>query len=381
MREDDFREAMYQFLFNGRDVRRDLIPSLLRRLQSLKAAVSQLPTYRFYSSSLLIVYDGVEQTSHCGHGSSDRTGGEIRPNDRERDDREPESMASPCCENHRFDTGQDALSPRQTVADEEGAQCCSAQESSRRVRSASHHTNGHHRISPRADPNDSPLGVTIGHGLVPDRYTHAVPLSDQTQEHLTGTIDGAVPEAQVNRNVPPSVDSASDLQTEPSQTLDLSHHQNAPTEPNDEYVQGCSSQKSDRGRPSAPTELQDGSGAQNSCSGTPDGSSLSASTEPRDRGFQNCSAVQKMSGRDDGELSAVSTSLPSSCCCSRSKVDVRLVDFAHTTHAGFLQDEVLHEGVDHGCLLGLQTLIDTFTRIYVDRNEWGRLPALSEKKS
>ena len=88
-----------------------------------------------------------------------------------------------------------------------------------------------------------------------------------------------------------------------------------------------------------------------------------------------------MSGRDDGELSAVSTSLPSSCCCSRSKVDVRLVDFAHTTHAGFLQDEVLHEGVDHGCLLGLQTLIDTFTRIYVDRNEWGRLPALSEKKS
>jgi len=41
-------------------------------------------------------------------------------------------------------------------------------------------------------------------------------------------------------------------------------------------------------------------------------------------------------------------------------VDVRMIDFAHATHQGFLQDKTAHVGPDHGYLFGLQNLIQLF---------------------
>lgn len=43
-------------------------------------------------------------------------------------------------------------------------------------------------------------------------------------------------------------------------------------------------------------------------------------------------------------------------------VDVRMIDFAHSTHSGFQNDEK-HRGVDQGYLFGLQNLIDIFEKI------------------
>lgn len=41
-------------------------------------------------------------------------------------------------------------------------------------------------------------------------------------------------------------------------------------------------------------------------------------------------------------------------------VDVRMIDFAHATHHGFLQDKTAHVGPDHGYLFGLKNLIQLF---------------------
>lgn len=41
-------------------------------------------------------------------------------------------------------------------------------------------------------------------------------------------------------------------------------------------------------------------------------------------------------------------------------VDVRMIDFAHATHQGFLQDKTAHVGPDHGYLFGLKNLIQLF---------------------
>lgn len=41
-------------------------------------------------------------------------------------------------------------------------------------------------------------------------------------------------------------------------------------------------------------------------------------------------------------------------------VDVRMIDFAHATHHGFLQDKTAHVGPDHGYLFGLKNLIHLF---------------------
>lgn len=53
-----FKEALYQFFHDGRRLRHELLTPVLRRLREMQAALEACESYRFYSSSLLIIYDG-----------------------------------------------------------------------------------------------------------------------------------------------------------------------------------------------------------------------------------------------------------------------------------------------------------------------------------
>ncbi|XP_051563531.1 inositol hexakisphosphate kinase 2-like [Myxocyprinus asiaticus] len=53
-----FKEAIFQFFHDGRCLRRELLSPVLRRLREMQAALEDCESYRFYSSSLLIIYDG-----------------------------------------------------------------------------------------------------------------------------------------------------------------------------------------------------------------------------------------------------------------------------------------------------------------------------------
>ncbi|KAH0509995.1 Inositol hexakisphosphate kinase 2 [Microtus ochrogaster] len=55
-----FKEALFQFFHNGRYLRRELLGPVLKKLTELKAVLEQQESYRFYSSSLLVIYDGKE---------------------------------------------------------------------------------------------------------------------------------------------------------------------------------------------------------------------------------------------------------------------------------------------------------------------------------
>lgn len=57
---EGFRHALYQFMHNGTQLRRDLFEPILSKLRSLKAVLERQASYRFYSSSLLIIYEGKE---------------------------------------------------------------------------------------------------------------------------------------------------------------------------------------------------------------------------------------------------------------------------------------------------------------------------------
>lgn len=59
---EGFRQALYQYLHNGKGLRQDLFEPILNKLRSLKAVLERQASYRFYSSSLLIIYEG--QVSH-----------------------------------------------------------------------------------------------------------------------------------------------------------------------------------------------------------------------------------------------------------------------------------------------------------------------------
>ncbi|XP_056294332.1 inositol hexakisphosphate kinase 1 isoform X2 [Pseudoliparis swirei] len=60
---DGFRQALQQYMHNGRGLRRDLVEPILHKLRSLKAVLESQASYRFYSSSLLIIYEGKEPES------------------------------------------------------------------------------------------------------------------------------------------------------------------------------------------------------------------------------------------------------------------------------------------------------------------------------
>ncbi|ORY51802.1 SAICAR synthase-like protein, partial [Rhizoclosmatium globosum] len=54
----NFRQSLISFLDNGESILVGFIPRLLEKLRALYDVVSKLPTYRFYASSLLVLYDG-----------------------------------------------------------------------------------------------------------------------------------------------------------------------------------------------------------------------------------------------------------------------------------------------------------------------------------
>ncbi|XP_074531552.1 inositol hexakisphosphate kinase 1 [Halichoeres trimaculatus] len=57
---EGFRQALYQYMHNGKGLRQDLFEPVLNKLRSLKAVLERQASYRFYSSSLLIIYEGQE---------------------------------------------------------------------------------------------------------------------------------------------------------------------------------------------------------------------------------------------------------------------------------------------------------------------------------
>uniref|UniRef100_A0A3Q2VDZ9 Kinase n=1 Tax=Haplochromis burtoni TaxID=8153 RepID=A0A3Q2VDZ9_HAPBU len=56
-----FKEALFQFFHSGRRLRHELLSPVLSRLREMQAALEACESYRFYSSSLLIIYDGDDE--------------------------------------------------------------------------------------------------------------------------------------------------------------------------------------------------------------------------------------------------------------------------------------------------------------------------------
>nr|XP_061814011.1 inositol hexakisphosphate kinase 1 [Nerophis lumbriciformis] len=55
---EGFGQALQQYMHNGWGLRRDLFEPILHKLHSLKTVLERQASYRFYSSSLLIIYEG-----------------------------------------------------------------------------------------------------------------------------------------------------------------------------------------------------------------------------------------------------------------------------------------------------------------------------------
>ncbi|XP_018494373.1 inositol hexakisphosphate kinase 1 [Galendromus occidentalis] len=58
--DQGFRNSLYQFFHNGFQLRTDVIDLIAERLVKLRKAIEKQNSFRFYSSSLLIIYEGCE---------------------------------------------------------------------------------------------------------------------------------------------------------------------------------------------------------------------------------------------------------------------------------------------------------------------------------
>uniref|UniRef100_A0A1A8SLP9 Kinase n=1 Tax=Nothobranchius rachovii TaxID=451742 RepID=A0A1A8SLP9_9TELE len=66
-----FKEALFQFFHSGRRLRHELLSPVLSRLREMQAALEACESYRFYSSSLLIIYDGASHRKHTRRRTQD----------------------------------------------------------------------------------------------------------------------------------------------------------------------------------------------------------------------------------------------------------------------------------------------------------------------
>ena len=58
--QEGFKETLRHFLHNGRGLRLDIADTIISRLEELSSIISKLDSVRFFTSSLLILYDGFD---------------------------------------------------------------------------------------------------------------------------------------------------------------------------------------------------------------------------------------------------------------------------------------------------------------------------------
>ncbi|KAJ9588233.1 hypothetical protein L9F63_018397, partial [Diploptera punctata] len=72
LNEEGFKQALYRFFHNGFHLRNQVIRKVITRLEELRRAIERQSSYRFYSCSLLIVYEGYEwDVDDCSASPSD----------------------------------------------------------------------------------------------------------------------------------------------------------------------------------------------------------------------------------------------------------------------------------------------------------------------
>ncbi|KAL8566794.1 hypothetical protein ACOMHN_005745 [Nucella lapillus] len=325
MRENDFCEAMRHFLFDGRHIRRELIPILLLRFRKLEAAISDLPSFRFYSSSLLIVYDGRECPCRCNQGAAvggwDRCSTELTNGAQEHRTREG-SYRGEC-------NGTSTGCVRDDDDDEDvSGSVCSDLTSRNGQDGFFHNSLGQERRSEQHHPDDTGTRVYPGRG-------HHIP---------NGQADKAARGGSSSKN---------------TTRLFTHKHKNLPNV-GGKGPMGINECGDDLGGCDECPVVENPASSGRNCSHK---AKLSTNSE-NTAGHSPCQNEREARAQEEAEKARRRM-----CECCADLVDIRMVDFANTTHAGLSEDAVVYQGPDQGCLLGLGTLIDTFTDIYNDTSD------------
>ncbi|KAL8566791.1 hypothetical protein ACOMHN_005742 [Nucella lapillus] len=263
--DDTFYHVLRAFLHNGRELRRELLAPIVARLHALIDCLKGLNSFRFYASSLLIMYDGLST------------------------------------DNQRLAEGTPG----------------------------SGSVGGSARATTKSGKKNS---GSVGKGM-----HAAAPESNATSQ--SGKKEGA--------KVPPiSVRGGGGRGGGGKGT---SVDQRCERESSDASVQPSSSPVAGRHGVLRPSGVDNHPSP--ACAGTQGG------TSDVDPGTETGVVENGGGGGQNRRSSDAGTDL--------SLVDVRMIDFAHTTHSGF-HDNVTHEGPDGDYIWGLENLTRMFTRLQTE---------------
>ncbi|XP_041080988.1 inositol hexakisphosphate kinase 1-like isoform X2 [Polyodon spathula] len=106
---EGFQLALYQFMHNGSQLRKDLFQPILSKLRNLVAVLEKQASYRFYSSSLLIIYDGKQPGAEPGHRPAEPSG--LDPSLPTESPAQPPSDPTPLQPHSHTTPGQSAPAP------------------------------------------------------------------------------------------------------------------------------------------------------------------------------------------------------------------------------------------------------------------------------
>ena len=119
-----FKEALFEFFHSGRRLRRELLFPVLSRLREMQAALEACESYRFYSSSLLIIYDGASHRKHTRRRTEDGLS-----EDDEEDDEEVEAEPEMEEEEEEGEVAGGLDFPHSPATSSDGSNICSSSSS------------------------------------------------------------------------------------------------------------------------------------------------------------------------------------------------------------------------------------------------------------
>uniref|UniRef100_A0A2C9JM22 Kinase n=1 Tax=Biomphalaria glabrata TaxID=6526 RepID=A0A2C9JM22_BIOGL len=333
LNDQSFKQILYSFLHNSQQFRKELVKPIVDRLSHLAGCLKALDSYRFYASSLLIIYDGDLGPESYEESSDDTTVSESSYRSHPTLPTASSESLTPAL------LAESDLQGKQTLTDTPSDVNLQAGKMSNKFKddiSSQHH---------------SPLNVPQSKLSLNHQEDKSC---DQTRLHLDQEMTrNCVKSESSSKNIPPRVllDDQNGVRKDNSYISAesrTSQHNSAVILENllETSRSDIAAQSVDTVVPGVPSVIQD----IESCNEQKAHSSqCSIDNELTQYSF----TPQKNSHSFDVQEAKVSA----------VKFDVKMIDFAHTTHKGFVSDRIIHSGPDTDYIRGLENLIKLFLQL------------------
>ena len=319
--EHSFKDMLYEFLHNGKRFRSELLQPIVHELKRLIMKLDRLSSYRFYASSLLIIYDGTFDKFSFGEKSSTKNSS-------------PSKLSSSTGkQKNSSDSFQTSQQDRLESESQNIPEKCSFLESYSLQQTRS-----------------SSAGI-CDHSIVCDKLTNTISsemckTNDNCKSLVTDSTEGCYLSDTVSLTDKGHYSSCLEKEAQNLHTNDL----------HSVVISSSASEKNIIASATCDTRGQLTETSSNKK--RPLNEQVSITNENVQK--TNMSTTNSCQTNQENFVDSVydkSTGV---------KFDIKMIDFAHTTHSGFTHDVKKHSGPDQDYINGLKNLVKLFEKLLTE---------------